>query len=94
MRFADYRQADDEVRGRLARTNLRLFYALGIVRFGGAMALVLTIADVAPWSLGAWQGAPVTRLAFILVWAVVMTVWSRGRVRAAASDRTRIESAG
>ena len=79
MNYNEYVRLENEAKAPLARRDRRMYMLRETVFWAGIMALVLTIADATPWQLG--DDRPLARLAFILVWAVVMAWWQLRRAR-------------
>jgi hypothetical protein len=90
MRYAEFRKADAQLRGRLAHANPTLFFLIEVPQFAASMALGLVIADMLPWDVDLWRSEPFTRLLFILAWAIAMAFWHCWlMLRAAPIEGTR-----
>jgi hypothetical protein len=88
MTYSEYLKLEVQQKGQLLRAHRRFFLLREIFGFAGAMALVLTIADATPWSLGFEK--PLARLFFITFWSVAMAWWQMGRSRQQdSSERAR-----
>jgi hypothetical protein len=89
MRHREFLKLEQEHKGQLLLASKWFLLLRETLVFAGAMALVLTIADATPWPLG--HENPVSRVVFILMWAVIMAWIELSLVRHRESERAKGE---